>query len=97
MKTLKITLLAICYVATALIGCLVGLALADEQARTNMSDQSIDYVAYGIEHETGETVKDYRWSNDYKLLTIETYEGNIYHFKIKKVAPFRYEWVYVEL
>ena len=89
--------LTIWYVAAALLGCLVGLALADEQARTNMSDQSIDYVTYGIEHETGETVKEYRWSSDYKLLTLETYEGNVYHFKIKKVAPFRYEWVYVEL
>lgn len=83
-----------CVIASMTCGLLSGFAIADNNARKSVDE---DYVVLRVEHETGEHVKYIRYSPKYELLTLETYEGNTYHFELKKVAPFRYEWVYVEL
>lgn len=91
---ITILIATFCAAATMLCGLLTGYAIADNEARKNVDE---DYVVLLVERETSETVKEIRYSSKYELLTLETYEGNTYHFELKKVAPFRYEWVYIKL
>lgn len=101
MKILKIILVVVWYIAAALVGCLTGLGIAEDYAyRGALDDEYLDLCELAIEEDNNCRIKTIDKHNIKKgevtyLCVYNNDESSSFFvvLELKKVAPFRYEWV----
>ena len=101
MKELKIIMLVVWYVATALIGCLVGMFIAEDVAyKGAINEEYLELYECAIKEDYNCRIKTIDNHNIRKgevtyLCVYNDDETSSFFvtLELKKVAPFRYEWV----
>ena len=105
-KTIAIILYLIFAMCAAFIfGNFLGSSIADEKARKSAIDEEyLDMYEFCYEHDNNCDIiqMDYHYIKDGRATWVcanKDDESQIWlvHLELKKVAPFRYEWVEVEL